>query len=230
MSGLSARMQGIPKEEKRPGHLNLKGSRHSRPEPHLMTPRQEAKAPLSLPDRPPEHAETGNHAQSSSCGSLPHRPRHCGGLESRGGACRQLRRGAQRLRRRLQQPGNHPGRVPGLLQPLLDSNLPGYRHPVPPWRSNRLQQRLPVLQQRMRCLGVNSNCRRPPEPNGLPKPVLYAVQELPQPAGLRRRHDYLPIGLSASICALSAPSPLLKSRGNAPKPNGLTLPATKDTA
>lgn len=122
MSGLSARMQGIPKEEKRPGHLNLKGSRHSRPEPHLMTPRQEAKAPLSLPDRPPEHAETGNHAQSSSCGSLPHRPRHCGGLESRGGACRQLRRGAQRLRRRLQQPGNHPGRVPGLLQPLLDSN------------------------------------------------------------------------------------------------------------
>ena len=144
MSGLSARMQGLPKEEKRPGHLNLKGSRHSRPEPHLMTPRQEAKAPLSLPDRPSEHAETGNHAQSSSCGSLPHRPRHCGGLESRGGACRQLRRGAQRLRRRLQQPGNDPGRVPGLLQPLLDSNLPGYRHPVPPWRSNRLQQRLPV--------------------------------------------------------------------------------------
>jgi hypothetical protein len=35
----------------------------------------------------------------------------------------------------------------------------------------------------------------------LPKPVLYAVQKLPQPAVLRRRHDHMPIGfIGVDLC------------------------------
>jgi len=59
MSGLRPRMQGITKEEKGPGHLNLKPRAALARTPRLMTPRQEAKAPLSLPARPSEHAENG---------------------------------------------------------------------------------------------------------------------------------------------------------------------------
>jgi hypothetical protein len=37
---------------------------------------------------------------------------------------------------------------------------------------------------------------------GLLEPVLQAVQGLSRPAGLRRKHDQLPIGKSASIMCL----------------------------
>ena len=78
----------------------------------------------------------------------------------------------------------------------------------------------------LRCFGGNPIRRRHPESNGLLQPLLQAVQGLSRSASLRHKHDRLPIGRSASIYALSAPPPLLKSRGNAPKPNGLTLPST----
>jgi hypothetical protein len=104
--------------------------------------------------------------------------------------------------------------------------LPGYCDRMPPGRSAGLQRRLQLLQWGLRCFGGNPIRRRHPESNGLLQPLLQAVQGLSRPASLRHKHDRLPIGRSASICALSAPSPLLKSRGNAPKPNGLTLPST----
>jgi hypothetical protein len=84
----------------------------------------------------------------------------------------ELRRAAQRLRRRLQRPRDQSAPLSGLRQPLLDSIVPGHSDRLPPWRPERLQQRIQFLQQRLRRLGGNSKRCRNPKPDGLLKPVL----------------------------------------------------------
>jgi hypothetical protein len=57
-------------------------------------------------------------------------------------------------------------------QPLLDSILPGHPDRMQTGRSERLQQRLQLLQQRVRCVGGDSDRRRDPKSDGLREPVL----------------------------------------------------------
>lgn len=219
-------MQGITKKEKGPGHLNLKASRRSRPDAASDDPETGGESPTIIARSAARARRNGEPCavfflrQPASFSSPPPWP---------GDPLKGSRSIVPRCVAPASQPATTerpPGRDPGLLQPLLNSILPGYCDRMPPGRSAGLQRRLQLLQWGLRCFGGNPIRRRHPESNGLLQPLLQAVQGLSRPASLRHKHDRLPIGRSASIYALSAPPPLLKSRGNAPKPNGLTLPST----
>jgi hypothetical protein len=84
----------------------------------------------------------------------------------------ELRRATQRLRRRLQRPRDQSAALSGLRQPLLDPIVPGYSDRLQARRSERLQQRFQLLQQRMRRLGGDSDRCRNPESDGVCEPVL----------------------------------------------------------
>ena len=219
-------MQGITKKEKGPGHLNLKASRRSRPDAASDDPETGGESPTIIARSAARARRNGEPCavfflrQPASFSSPPPWP---------GDPLKGSRSIVPRCVAPASQPATterppRPGSRPAPT--AAQFNFAGILYRMPPGRSAGLQRRLQLLQWGLRCFGGNPIRRRHPESNGLLQPLLQAVQGLSRPASLRHKHDRLPIGRSASIYALSAPPPLLKSRGNAPKPNGLTLPST----